>query len=114
MSRHTYTAAPEDPELDRLLALPAGINPGSKLGSTMDRKPTPYRLDHGPGPLGDLDLAAEGTIRIERLDDDLVWIRVEHEDGAVVINLHVKGRKLWQTVELESTHNNPTTHKDNP
>ena len=98
--------------LDRMLALPAGINPGSKLGSTRDRKPTAYRLDHEPGLLGDLDLAAEGTIRIERLGDSAMCIRVEHEGGAVVINLHARGGKLRRVVEIEPTHNNPPTHKD--
>jgi hypothetical protein len=77
--------------------------------------PSPtFRLDHEPGSLGDLDLAAEGTIRIERMGDSSMWIRVEHEDGAVVINLHAKGGKLRQAVETEPAHNNPTTHKDNP
>jgi len=59
-----------------------------------------FRLDHEPGLLGDLDLAAEGTIRIERMGDSSMWIRVEHEGGAVVINLHAKGGKLRQTVEV--------------
>ncbi len=76
-----YSAAPEDP-------------------TPTHRQPVAFRLDHEPGSLGDLDLAAEGTIRIERLDDDLMSIRVEHKGGAVVIDLHARGGRLRQTVEV--------------
>jgi hypothetical protein len=74
-----------------------------KAGCPLENEDAPpFRLDHEPGPLGDLDIAAEGTIRIERMDDGFVWICVVHAGGTVTINLNAKKGQLRQVVIVES------------